>query len=156
MTDLQRALEENFALLFLFALLWVIAWAAFFAWHRFRRGPIHPPFSDADVRFVERFASGFSNKSLFTRFGGARNALVVTVLRDALFIEPLAIFKWMLPPGFGDLEHYVPKSRILNVRSTSGFLKKAVQIEFQANDGGSRTLELKLRNPEAFLAAIKA
>jgi hypothetical protein len=154
--ELQRALEENFALFYLFVLLWVAAWAAFFAWRRLRRGPIHPPFSDANVRFVERFASGFSNKSLFTRFGGAQNALVVKVLRDALFIEPLAIFKWLLPPGFGDLEHYVPKSRILGVRLTSGFLKKGVQIEFQANDGGNRTLELKLRNPEAFLAALKA
>lgn len=156
MAALQRTLEENFALFYLFVLLWVAAWVAFFAWRRLRRGPVHPPFSDSDVRFVERFASGFSSRSLFTRFGGAQNALVVKVLRDALFIEPLAIFKWLLPPGFGDLEHYVPKSRILSVQSTSGFLRKAVQIEFQADDGGHRTLELRLRNPEAFLAALKA
>jgi hypothetical protein len=156
MPELFRALEDNFATLFAFCVLWVVLWSAYFAWRRYKKGPIYPPFSDADIQFSEQFASGFSHKNLFTRFGGAHNALVVKVLRDAVLIEPLAVFKWLMPVGFNDLEHYVAKSQILRVEPASSFGKATVRFEFRASDGAPRTLELALRKPAEFLAALKA
>jgi hypothetical protein len=142
--------------MFGFAALWVVVWCAYFAWRRYRRGPIHPPFAEHDVRFIERFASGFSHKSLFTRFGGAHNALVVRVLRDALLIEPIAIFKWITPAGFNDLEHYVPRKDILGISSASSFGRDTLQVQFRAQDGQQHTVELALRNAREFKAALNA
>jgi hypothetical protein len=152
--DIFKLLEANFGLMFGFALLWVIAWASYFAWRRYSRGPIHPPFTQGDVRFTERFASGFSHKNLFTRFGGAHNALIVRVLKDALLIEPIAIFKWIMPSGFNDLEHYVPKKDILSVQPASSFGKQTLRIQFRAKDGLPRTMELTLRKPQEFQLAL--
>jgi hypothetical protein len=154
--DIFKLLEQNFELMFGLALLWVVVWAAYFAWRRYNRGPIHPPFTDQDVRFTERFASGFSNKNLFTRFGGAHNALVVRVLKDALLIEPIAIFKWITPAGFNDLEHYVPKKDILSVQPVSSFGRQTLKIQFRAKDGTPRMLELALRRPQEFQLALDA
>lgn len=156
MPNVFRLMEENFELMFGFAVLWVLAWSVYFAWRRHRRGPIHPPFTRDEVRFIERFASGFSHKNLFTRLGGAHNALVVRVLKDGLLIEPIAMFKWVTPAGFNDLEHYVPKKDILSVEPTSSFGRKALKIQFRGKDGVARTLELALRKPEDFQLALKA
>jgi hypothetical protein len=152
--DLFKLLEANFEFMFGFALLWVVAWCAYFAWRRYTQGPIHPPFTHEDIRFTERFASGFSHKNLFTRFGGAHNALVVRVLKDALLIEPIAMFKWVTPAGFNDLEHYVPKKDIVSVQPASSFGKQTLKIQFRATDGLPRTLELTLRKPEEFKLAL--
>jgi hypothetical protein len=152
--DIFKLLQANFELMLGLALLWVVGWALFFAWRRYRREPIHPPFAEQDVRFTEHFASGFSRKNLFTRFAGAHNALVVRVLEDALLIEPIAIFKWITPAGFNDLEHYVPRKDILSVEPVPGFGKKAFKIQFLAKDGSPRTLELVLRKPREFRSAL--
>lgn len=154
--DIFRFLEENFALMFGFAVLWVGGWSAYFAWRRYRRGPIHPPFDSNDVRFVERFASGFSYKNLFTRFGGAYNALVVRVLRDGLLIEPIPIFKWVMPLGFNDLEHYVSKKDIVSVDPVSNLGTRALRVRFRGRDGLEHTVQLSLRKAEDFQLALKA
>jgi hypothetical protein len=155
MREIFATLERNFGLFFGIGLAWVVTWAAYSAWRRYKKGPIHPPFSEADVRFVERYASGFSHKSFFTRFGGAKNALVVRVLKDAVLIEPLAIFKWIMPFGFNDLEHYVAKSSIVRVQPSSSFGRQTMLLEFRANDGAQHILELALRKPHEFQAALK-
>jgi hypothetical protein len=103
MTEYLKWMEQHFELFFALCLLWVLAFVAFRAWRRLRAGPTHPPFSGSDVRFSEKYVSGSSDKSLFTCLGGARNALAVTVLKDALLVEPVGIFKWLMPTGFNDL-----------------------------------------------------
>jgi hypothetical protein len=154
--DIFKLLEDNFSLLFGLAVLWVVAWSAYSAWRRYQRGPTHPPFSEHDVRFTERFASGFSHKNLFTRFGGAHNALVIRVLKDALLIEPIGIFKWITPAGFNDLEHYVPRKDIFGVQPASSFGRETLQVHFRAKDGQQHTIELALRRPQEFKAALNA
>ena len=156
MPDIFKRLEENFELMFGVALLWVVACASYFAWRRYKRGPIHPPFSEQDIRFSERFASGFSHKNLFTRFGGAHNALVVRVFRHGLLIEPIAIFKWVTPAGFNDLEHYVPKENIQSVEPSSSFGKQTLRIQFKGKDGLPHRVELTLRKPDEFKLALNA
>ena len=117
---------------------------------------MHPPFTNADVRFVEKWVSGLSRKNQFTRFGGAQNALIVTVLKDAVLIEPMAIFKWLMPVNFNDLEHYVTKPSITRVEPGSSFGRDTVRLEFRARDVVPRTLELVLRKRQEFLGALQA
>ena len=57
-------METNFELVFPFFILWSVARVAFFAWRRRRSGPIHPPFTQAEVRFTEKYVSGSSDKNL--------------------------------------------------------------------------------------------
>jgi len=154
--EIVRFVEANFALLFGFALVWVLGWIAYFAWRRHKSGPIHPPYAEQDVRFTERFVSGFSHKNLFTRFGGGNNALVVRVLKDALLIEPVAAFKWITPAGFNDLEHYVPKRDIVNIELIPSFGRQRFKIRFRARDGSPRTVELMLRRSQEFQSALNA
>jgi len=154
--QIVRFVEANFALLFGFALVWVLGWIAYFAWRRHKSGPIHPPYAEQDVRFTERFVSGFSHKNLFTRFGGGNNALVVRVLKDALLIEPVAAFKWITPAGFNDLEHYVPKRDIVNIELIPSFGRQRFKIRFRARDGSPRTVELMLRRSQEFQSALNA
>lgn len=156
MSSLFQLLEENFSLFFALCLAWVLGASLFFAFRRKARGSTHPAIEISKLKFLEKFVSGFSHKSLFTRFGGARNALVVTVSNDAVLIEPVALLKWIMPMGFNDLEHYIPKANIVNVRTASSFGRGSIQIEFRSNDGTKKTVELILRKPQEFLAALTA
>lgn len=156
MPDLFRLLHESFWYLFAFCALWVIAFSAFFAWRRYRAVPIHPPISEADLRFVEKYASGFSHKNAFTKLGGARNALVVKVLKDGVLIEPIAIIRWIMPIGFNDLEHYIAKSSITRVQPGTSFGRDSVRLEFRGKDGAPNAVELILRKPQQFMSALQA
>jgi len=156
MPEYSKWLEQNFELFFAFCFLWTVVGVAFFAWRRHRAGPTYPPFSGSDVRFSEKYVSGSSDKSLLTRLGGARNALTVTVLKDALLVEPVGILKWLMPPGFNDLEHYVPRSNILRVEDASRLGRKTVRIEIRGRDGTTRTLALAVRGHEEFLSALRS
>ncbi len=156
MENILDFLENNFWRLLGFASLWVVAWSTYFAWRRYRHGPIHPPFSEYDVLFYERLATGFSRKNLFTRHFGAYNSLLVRVLPDALLLEPIAYYKWLMPVGFNDLEHYVQATDIISVNAGSVVGHETVRIQFHANDGQQRTIELILRNPQEFTAALNA
>ena len=155
MTEYIQWIEQHFELLFAFSLLSGVLSAAFLAWRRHRAGPTHPPFTQADVRFQEKYVSGRSDKNLLSRIGGATNALVVTVLKDALLVEPITIIKWIMPAGFNDLEHYVERSNILRIEPASAFGQRTVRIEIRGRDGMARTLELALRKHEEFLAALR-
>jgi hypothetical protein len=152
----HKWLEQHFTLFFAFCLLWTLGSAAVSFGRRRTAGPVHPPYSPTDVRFVERYVSGSSDKNLFTRFGGAQNALVVTVLRDGLLVEPLRFFKWLLPPNFNDLEHYVAKKDILSVEPTTSLGQSSVRIAILGKDGRSRTLQLRFRRQAEFLAAMRS
>lgn len=156
MTGPLRWAEQHFLLLFILGFLWVVTLGAVLAWRRYRSGSVHPPFTTEDILFMERHVSGFSKKHLLSRLGGARNALNVIVLKDALLVEPMAPFKWFTTPSdFNDLEHYVAKADIVQIRPTSRWGKKTVQIEFRGRDGLTGTLELAIRDQENFLNALE-
>lgn len=155
MKDLLFFLENNFEFFFAFCLLWVVGASLFFVWRRKASDPLHPPIDRSSTTFIEKYASGFSRKSLFTRYGGASNALVVTVFKDALLIEPIALLKWIMPKGFNGLAHYIPKANILSTRPSSSFGRSSLQIEFRTKEGEKRTVELIVRKPQAFLEALK-
>ena len=125
------------------------------AWRRKKAGPLYPPFEASEVLFTESRVSGHSDKNMLTILGGAHNALVITVLKDAVIIEP-SFLKWMVPRGHNDLEHYIRKSDIVSVASGSSFGRKTVEIKFKGEDTSARTISLVVRNSEALLAALDA
>lgn len=148
-------LEENFELFFGFCLLWVVGWATFYAWQRYTSKSDGPSIAEADVRFREKYVSGYSHETFFTRYGGAAGTLAVTVSKDAVLIEPVAFFKWIMPAGFNDLEHFVPKARITRVHPGSHRWRKSLQLEFRSDDGTQKKIEIFLRKPQKFLSALQ-
>src|SRR5262245_53979196 len=97
MSEFSTWIEQHPGLFFAFVLFQGLGGLAFSLRRRQKAGPTHPPFSKSDVCFSETYVSGSSDKNLFTRFGGARNALSVTVLKEGLLVEPSGIFKWVVP-----------------------------------------------------------
>jgi hypothetical protein len=145
---------ENFFLFFGLAVIWCFACFAFFAWQRIRRGSWHPPVSASQVRFSESHMSGFSHKNVFTKFGGASKVLSVTVTNEALLVEPITLFKWIMPFGFNDLEHYIPRENIKKIEPVSRWGRDGVVIEFISGTTEPKRIELFLRHHQQFLAAL--
>jgi len=134
---------------------WCIAWCVFFAWRRWKRGAVYPPILEWQVRFLERYVSGCSHKNGYTRAGGAVSTLIVKVTADAVLVEPIAPIKWVLPYGFDDLEHFIPRKNIKKIvpTSQSWWGPERVVIESVA-DGQTKVIELFLRKRRQFLAAL--
>jgi hypothetical protein len=122
---------------------------------RKRAGLIHSPFKPQDVRFREAGVSAYSDRTLQAKRGGARHALIVTVLKDALLIEPQRLFKWFIPPGLNDLEYYVKKSDIVSTEPDVLFGRKIVRVRFKSPDHSKRTVTLLISDHEEFLQALK-
>lgn len=142
-----RFFEENFVMIFCLAATWAVASTAFIAWRRSRRDPIFPALDEVVVRFRERFASGVSHRSWFTRLGGARNCLSVTLTDSELWITTFFPFTTMV--GSSDLEHRIPTSRVLAVVHRGS----RVTIDFATETGDRRRFVLWLRQASEFIAA---
>jgi hypothetical protein len=145
---LVRSLASSLGLLILYFLS--------VTWLRRKAGQTHPRFRSEDVRWKESKVSGFSDRTLAAKRGGARNALVVTVLHDAVLIEPDTILKRLIPPGMNELEHYVKKSDILHVEPDTLFGHKTVRIKFKGHERTVRTVTLILKDQEGFVRAVGA
>lgn len=118
---------------------------------RQRRGKPIWPSDPPSPLFKERFASGRSHRTWFSRIGGARNALVVMVTSRELIVRPLlpAMLVFRLPELTG-LEHTVPARRIQGVDANGG----AVDVEFENDSGQLETLTLQLDGQEEFVRAL--
>ena len=133
----------------------LIAYVITVSWLRRKAGQTHPRFRAEDVRFKESRVSGFSDRTLAAKRGGARNALVVTVLHDAVLIAPDSMLRRLIPPGMNELEHYIKKPDILTVEPDTLFKHKTVRIKFNAHDRSVRTMTLMLKDQEGFMRAVK-
>ena len=104
-----------------------------------------------EVKFRERGASGYSNKSLLTRLGGASDALEVVVTDAELWIKGI----W---PPFSyigtkfDLTHRIARSQVRSVQARGD----TIDLRFTDQAGAESHLVLKLRAPRAFMAAMGA
>ncbi len=94
--------------------------------------------------FVEKWTSGGSGKSFWTRLGGAKNCLLVALTRERLVVRPHCPFS-IFADRF-DLEHDVPLAEIAGVKAVG----REVQVELPG-----RTLKLLLRDPGNFLGVWK-
>jgi hypothetical protein len=101
------------------------------------------------VRFRERGASGYSNRTSITKLGGANRTLEVTVTDAELWLKGI----W---PPFSyigtrfDLTHRVPLSQIRK-HSVSG---NTVDLHFVNEEGTVSHVTLMLKEPQMFLKAL--
>lgn len=102
------------------------------------------------IRFRERGASGYSNRSIWTRLGSANRVLEVTATERELWIRGI----WPMFTYIGkhyDLTHRVPHTDIREVRSDGN----RVTLRFRNETGGESNVVLILRDVAGLLAAIK-
>jgi hypothetical protein len=127
-------------------LTWLIIVVAVFAVWRLRRGrPGAPP--PAGVLFHEAFVSGSSHKNAFTRhFVVSHNTASVTVTPEELIIASAV--------PIGDLNHRAPRASAKAAVGRTAFGRTSVTVEFDAEDVGRRAVELALRDPDGFVAAL--
>ncbi len=115
------------------------------------RKPVIP---SNDILYQERFASGRSLKSLWTRMGSANGCLRLVVTRDLLWVTTWFPFTVIAP--IWDLEQVIPRNRISSIEADRGYWRKNVVIVYDDHEGTSRSIELRPRNLEAFLRALGA
>lgn len=102
--------------------------------------------------FRERAVSGRSCDTTLMRLGGAKRTLVVTVTEDEVWIRPVAPLT-MFARVWG-LIHRIPLRKIHQMeRLASG--RSNVRFEYEAADGWCRCVELRLKNPGAFIEAVR-
>ncbi len=119
-------------------------------WRRKIRGPHFPYRNEVNILFEERWTSGRSHKSLFTRLGGANNCLRVTVTEDELWVAPH--FPFSAFAAQFDLDHRVRRESITNIEQK----RKMTCVTFSIDDGNERTIDLRLRNADRFRTILKS
>ena len=151
--EIEAFLERNFPWILLF---WFGSMMVGFGWRYYRykrRRIVFPEVTPGEFRFHERSASGHSKKTLFTKLGGARNCLQVSVTDTEVWIRmpfPLNV----LVENF-DLEHRIAKETITSAELVPFGTGKSVLLEYRDQQGQVHRLSLALRNPDAFLREMK-
>ena len=145
-------LDRHFIWLFLFSFAWVVI---AFTWRYYRHkrsGIVFPDVGSEQVRFHEGAASGWSHKTMFTRLGGARNCLQVTVTDTEVWIRPFFPFS-ILSRDF-DLEHRIARSSITCVQPSQSTFARPLLLDYRDDRGKAHRLSLLLRKPDDFLRAL--
>jgi len=152
MQPLQNFLNQHFLLLCSLCWTWLIVSFGWRCYRRKRTGMVFPQVRRENIRFRERFASGYSFKTFFTRMGGARNCLRVTVTDAEVLIHPFFPFS-VLAEDY-DLEHRIPIASITNVQSSPSIFGTRLLLEYRDHQGRDHRLSLQLRCPNNFLEAL--
>lgn len=105
--------------------------------------------------FAEVWVSGRSTKSWLTRWG-ALDSLRVSVTKKALVVHPHFPFTLGFMPELLDLEHVIPLSSVISIAKARWWFtpRPALAIVFDSSNG-RKSIELALRNPGAFLMAMR-
>jgi hypothetical protein len=134
----------------LFIFLWILASVGY----RRSQGKEIIPRIPNNALFYEGWASGHSNRSFFTRVGGAHNCLSVAIVPDALIIRPRFPFNLMFLPEIYNWEHRIPSINLRSLATDNSFLGKSVELQFTDSEGGIQSTKLYLRRHDDFLATI--
>jgi hypothetical protein len=147
-------LSQPPAYIFLLPVVWIGCWIAASIVFRLNRGKSLYPKAPADALYRENWGSGRSLDTVWGRIGGASNCLIIAVTRDHLVVTPRFPFNLMFLPEVYGLELTATRSRVHVTNRTAGLLRNRIVISI---DGADATrMELKLRDREAFLAALVA
>jgi hypothetical protein len=124
-----------------------------YRYHRHKRtGIVFPDIPAASIRFGERAASGCSYKTMFTKLGGARNCLHVTVTDTKVWIRTVFPFS-VLVQQF-DLEHRIPRASITSVPPKQSAFVRTILLDYRDDRGQTHRLWLALKKPDDFLKAL--
>jgi hypothetical protein len=146
----QQILILVFPFLFVGAVCWVFAGMVLMLWRRRAHGPHFPDRNEVNILFEERWTSGCSHKSLFTRCGGANNCLRVTVTDDELWVAPH--FPFSAFAARFDLDHRVRRDAITKIEQNG----RTVRVSFALDDCEERMLSLRLRNADRFCTMLQS
>ncbi len=147
-------ISDNFNIAFAFIVAWVLAWiVASLIYRKVKGSGIEKPPAES-IAFEERYASGRSHKRWYTSIGGAHNCLVVTVTDTKLYIRSFFPFNLMFVPEFFDLEHQIKLEDIERIDRTKSLFRDKVRVQF-GKSGSKQAVELRLRDPDAFLKAAQ-
>lgn len=152
MQSLQDFIQHNSIWIFLLCFLWVIIDFGVRCYRHKQTGVVFPHVPPERIRFEERAASGRSYKSMFTKLGGARNCLHVTVTDTEVWIRtsfPFAVFAQQC-----DLEHRIPRASIINIESGKSAFVRNIILDYRDERGQAHRLSLTLRKPDDFLRAV--
>jgi len=109
-----------------------------------------------EVLFHDRFGSGNSHRNFLTKWGGARNCLLVTVTDRELLVRPWFPFNLFFLAELYDLEHRIPIAQIASIHERRNWLGHMfLDIEFGSSATGNRLITLDLRRKEDFLEALR-
>jgi hypothetical protein len=149
METILKFVGEHFFQIVAIGVLWNVVGMGWLLWKRHKKGIRMPNPRDADVVFLERFASGSSHKSFITRMGGARNCLTIIVTKTDFCIT--TFFPFTAFAGMYDLEHIVPLGKILKVQERG----RIVEVHFLNPSGLPAKVSLRLRRTDEFTRAIQ-
>ena len=101
------------------------------------------------AKFREKGASGYSEKSIITKMGGASRVLDIIVTESELCVK--GIFSAFTYIGTKyDLSHRVPLEKITSASKHDGDVK----VSFISREG-KHSIVLRLADPDGFLSALK-
>jgi hypothetical protein len=152
MTEYYRVLASE--VFIAFAWMWMVAWlVASFVIRRAKGKRLFAPTSEAFL-FSEKWASGRSLDTWWSKLGGARNCLFVAVARDKLVIQPHFPFTLGFLAEIYGLERQIPLDRVLKLSKKRSSFQDVLALEYSDELRSPREFELRLRNPDAFLRAV--
>jgi len=154
MNELIKIIEAHRLLSFVGPLVWILLWVVASIIYRKSRGKAILPSKPKSSLFYEGWASGHSNRNIFTKLGGASNCLLVAVTPDSLIIQPRFPFNLMFLPEIYGLEYRILRLNIRTVEKKGRIFGKGVEIQFIDVDGSERSVRLYLKRTNEFLAAI--
>ncbi len=110
-----------------------------------------------DALFVERWTSGRCLAPAWRAIGGAHNALMVAVRPSGgVIVHPHFPFSLGFLPEVWGLEAYPSAADIRDVEVRRGMLwSKHVRLQFRNGPKSFGCLELRLRDADGFIAALK-
>lgn len=136
----------------IFLIIWiaVTSWMIYTMYTRGKRAiSIFPSLDESKFPFVDKRASGYSNKSFKTKVGGAQNSLHVIVTDSELWLKStllLASFS-----KYSDLLHRIPLSKIIDLAEKKNFL----DIEFINEKDERKLVSLKTKNNKQLARLLK-
>jgi hypothetical protein len=144
----------HFNLLMGTGVLWILLMLAVsIAYRRSKGKPVFPRKPDGCL-YYEGMGSGHSNRYFYTKLGGARNCLMIALTPTELIVATRFPFNMMFLPEIYDLDHRIPRARILSVAADKFLWVKTVEIAFTDADGQSRSLTLYPKDADGFLKAL--
>ena len=107
------------------------------------------PGPDEAVLFTEKWASGHSNRNLFTKIGGVRNGLTVQVTEGFIYMRPFLFAAHVA--DIGGLLHKIPLRSVLQCERQPN----SVFLEWDS-DEGDESFVLHLRDADEFVRCVDA
>lgn len=143
---------DNFIIIWLCCLFWAVGSITFLHYSNKKKGLYFQDPESSNVIYSESSASGKSNKSFFSKIGGASNCLKIIITSNHLFVRP--IFPILIFGPKFDLIHKIPISQIQNIEKEKGSLKNSIYIEFSDGNMSIQKLSIVSKNTEDLFATL--